>query len=147
MEHDEHSRHEAHQFDEERAKKYGEMLQLNYDITEVKTIQLLDLMNIQSDWNILDVGAGTGVMAPEFLKRISGENGSLTLLEPMKNFGPQLNQIVTQNPGKVFLKQNAVEEMNYHCDKNPDGYDAIFIRWTNWNINHYVVAITKSWKF
>lgn len=103
------------------------MLKLNYELTEQKTIELLDVMKIQPDWNILDVGAGTGLLTPEFLKRISG-NGSLTLLEPMESFGAMLGKFVADNPGKVLLKQSKIEDSNYECEKDPNGYDAIFIR-------------------
>ena len=132
--------HGHHAFDADHAKMYEDMLKLNYDLTEQKTVELLDQMKIQPDWNILDVGAGTGILTPEFLKRISGGNGSLTLLEPMESFGIKLSKFVDENPGKVFLKQCTIEDGNYLCEKNSDGYDAIFIRFVQ---NSFFSPINK----
>ena len=118
-----------HHHDLEGKIDFKTMLRKTFEFTELKTKELIDSICIQTNWHILDVGAGTGAMAPLLLEKLQGGSGSVTLMEPADLMEPDLKQLQDENPNKVIYRKSSIEDRNYGCEKDPTGFDMIFARY------------------
>ena len=132
QDHDDHHHHHhghGHGHDDPSVlASFEQMLLQNFEVTESETKNLIDSLGIEPSWNIMDVGSGTGLLAPLFLNKIQEGSGSLTLLEPSDMFTGHMEGLVEKHQGKVIHKKSSVEDKNYPCDANTNGYDLIFVR-------------------